>query len=70
MTSHFRAAAIALGFADHGPDLVAAVVAQGGENAKYGGMAFHAEVKDSDDDYIRAAYGAIGFPEYADFVGD
>ena len=33
-------------------------------------MACYADVKDSDYDYIRAAYAAIGYPEFSDFVGD
>ena len=57
-------------FADHGDELVDAVVDVGGENEKYAGMAFVPEVKDSDYDYVRRAYAAIGYPEYADFVGD
>jgi phosphonate transport system substrate-binding protein len=57
-------------FADHGDRLIEAVTAPGGENEKYAGMAFVPEVKDSDYDYIRRAYAAIGFPEYGAFVGD
>lgn len=57
-------------FTDHSDELVAAVIAPGGENAKYEGMAFVPQVADSDYDYVRRAYGAIGYPEYAEFVGD
>lgn len=57
-------------FADHGDELIAAIVDVGGENAKYAGMAFVPQVKDADYDYVRRAYAAIGYPEYADFVGD
>ena len=57
-------------FAENSADLVAAVIEPGGENAKYAGMAFHANVKDADYDYVRAAYAAIGYPEFSDFVGE
>ncbi len=57
-------------FTENSDALVQAVVAPGGENTKYAGMAFVPEVKDSDYDYIRRAYAAIGFPQFADFVGD
>jgi phosphonate transport system substrate-binding protein len=57
-------------FAEHEAELIEAVTAPGGENEKYAGMAFVPDVKDSDYDYIRRAYAAIGFPEYGEFVGD
>ena len=57
-------------FVEHSDDLVASVVAPGGENAKYEGMAFVPEVTDGDYDYVRRAYSAIGHPEFGEFVGD
>ena len=62
--------AVRAAFADNSDRLVSAVLEPGGENTKYDGMAFYADVKDSDYDYIRAAYAAIGYPEFSDFVGD
>ncbi|MEX0607290.1 MAG: hypothetical protein WD138_04595, partial [Halofilum sp. (in: g-proteobacteria)] len=41
-----------------------------GENRKYEGMQFLANIKDADYDYARAAYGTIGYPQYSEFVGD
>lgn len=57
-------------FIENSRALVEAVVAPGGDNAKYEGMAFVPEVKDSDYDYVRRAYSAIGHPQFGEFVGD
>jgi phosphonate transport system substrate-binding protein len=57
-------------FVEHSDALTRAVVAPGGENTKYEGMAFVPEVEDADYDYVRHAYAAIGYPEYGAFVGD
>ena len=56
-------------FVDHSDELVAAILV-GEDNQKYSGMKFIAEVDDSDYDYVRAAYATIGYPEYAEFVGN
>ncbi len=50
-------------------ELIAAVL-QGEDNQKYKGMQFLPGVKDSDYDYVRRAYATIGYPQYADFVGN
>ncbi|WP_119167501.1 phosphate/phosphite/phosphonate ABC transporter substrate-binding protein [Algihabitans albus] len=57
-------------FVENSDDLVAAVIAPGGENTKYEGMAFVPEVTDSDYDYVRRAYAAIGHPQFGEFVGE
>ena len=56
-------------FVEHSDDLVAAILV-GEDNQKYSGMKFIADVDDSDYDYVRAAYATIGYPEYAEFVGN
>jgi len=56
-------------FVEHSDELVAAILT-GEDNQKYAGMKFIAEVDDSDYDYVRAAYATIGYPEYAEFVGN
>ena len=61
---------IAYGRSREGDVWASVTIAPGGENEKYTGMAFVPEVKDSDYDYIRRAYAAIGFPQYAEFVGN
>jgi phosphonate transport system substrate-binding protein len=33
-------------------------------------MQFIGNVKDEDYAYVRAAYATIGYPQYADFVGN
>lgn len=51
--------------------LVAAIVEEGGEeNLKYEGMRFIANIDDSDYDYIRDAYGAIGQARFDRFAGE
>jgi phosphonate transport system substrate-binding protein len=42
---------------------------KGEDNQKYKGMAFLASIKDADYNYVRSMYRTIGYPEYADFVG-
>ncbi len=42
----------------------------GEDNQKYLGMKFLDGVKDSDYDYVRSMYTTIGYPEYAEFVGN
>jgi phosphonate transport system substrate-binding protein len=54
---------------DHSDELVAAILT-GEDNQKYKGMKFIAVVDDGDYDYVRAAYATIGYPEYAEFVGN
>lgn len=56
-------------FVDHSKDLVAAILT-GEDNQKYKGMKFLPDVKDSDYDYVRSMYRTIGFPQFADFVGN
>ncbi|PWG61201.1 phosphate/phosphite/phosphonate ABC transporter substrate-binding protein [Sediminicurvatus halobius] len=51
--------------------LVAAIVEDGGEeNLKYEGMRFIANIDDSDYDYVRDAYGAIGQERFDRFAGE
>lgn len=56
-------------FAKHADELIKAVLV-GEDNQKYKGMVFLPEVKDSDYNYIRSMYKTIGYPQYAEFVGD
>lgn len=57
---------------EHSDALVDAIVPDDGmgENRKYEGMQFLSNIKDSDYDYARKAYGTIGYPQYDEFVGD
>jgi phosphonate transport system substrate-binding protein len=57
-------------FEQHSDRLIEAILAGGEENLKYEGMQFVASVEDRDYDYVRSMYATIGFPEYAEFVGD
>lgn len=50
-------------------DLVAAILT-GEDNEKYTGMKFLDQIKDEDYNYVRSMYRTIGFPEFAQFVGD
>ncbi len=56
-------------FVKHPQELVAAILT-GQDNQKYQGMKFLPEVKDSDYDYVRSMYRTIGFPQFAEFVGN
>lgn len=56
-------------FGERSDDLIAAIL-KGEDNQKYKGMKFLPGVKDSDYDYVRAAYATIGYPQYSDFVGN
>ena len=56
-------------FDSHHDDLVAGITAHE-ENDKYIGMKFLTSVKDSDYDRVRQMYAVIGYPQYAEFVGD
>jgi phosphonate transport system substrate-binding protein len=56
-------------FTEHSSALIDAVVGVK-ENRKYLGMMFLPTVKDSDYNYVRAMYRTIGYPEYAEFVGN
>ncbi|MFP4070984.1 MAG: PhnD/SsuA/transferrin family substrate-binding protein [Desulfovibrionales bacterium] len=56
-------------FQNHAPELVKAILV-GEDNQKYGGMKFLPKIKDSDYDYVRSMYKTVGYPEYADFVGE
>lgn len=64
MVEKFRKA-----FTDKSNELVAAILV-GEDNAKYRGMKFLPNIKDSDYDYVRAMYATIGYPQYSNFVGD
>lgn len=56
-------------FAEHGPELSEAML-KGEDNQKYLGMKFLPKVNDQEYDYVRAMYATIGYPEYAEFVGE
>jgi phosphonate transport system substrate-binding protein len=56
-------------FIEHSRPLIDAIVASGKDNRKYVGMHFIARVQDSDYAYVRAMYATIGFPQFAEFVG-
>jgi phosphonate transport system substrate-binding protein len=51
-------------------DALIAAILQGEDNQKYKGMQFLPDVQDKDYQYIRDAYSTIGYPQYADFVGN
>lgn len=54
--------------AANSPALVEALL-KGEDTQKYQGMHFLAAIDDRDYDYVRSMYATIGFPEYAEFVG-
>ena len=56
-------------FAEHSAELIEAILV-GEENAKYKGMKFLTGVSDNDYHYVRQMYATIGYPEYAEFVGE
>ncbi|MGD9535574.1 MAG: PhnD/SsuA/transferrin family substrate-binding protein [Alphaproteobacteria bacterium] len=56
-------------FVDASDALVAAILT-GEDNQKYKGMKFLAGIEDKDYDYVRSMYATIGYPQYAEFVGD
>lgn len=56
-------------FDSHSDELIAALLV-GEENQKYQGMKFISSIKDSDYNYVREMYATIGYPQYAEFVGD
>lgn len=56
-------------FTSQSDQLIAAIL-KGEDNQKYRGMKFLAEIDDADYNYVRMMYKTIGYPEYADFVGD
>jgi phosphonate transport system substrate-binding protein len=55
-------------FIENSPALIASLL-QGEETQKYQGMHFLAALDDRDYDYVRSMYATIGYPEYAEFVG-
>jgi phosphonate transport system substrate-binding protein len=55
-------------FGERSKELIQAVLV-GEDNQKYRGMKFLTTIKDSDYDYVRSMYTAIGYPAYAEFVG-
>ncbi|MGF1631367.1 MAG: phosphate/phosphite/phosphonate ABC transporter substrate-binding protein [Kiloniellaceae bacterium] len=56
-------------FTENSDALIAAIL-EGEDNQKYAGMQFLPGVQDRDYQYIRNAYATIGYPQYADFVGN
>jgi len=56
-------------FSEKSDDLIAAIL-ESEDNQKYAGMQFLPGVQDKDYQYIRDAYATIGYPQYADFVGN
>ncbi|MPZ10647.1 MAG: phosphate/phosphite/phosphonate ABC transporter substrate-binding protein [Kiloniellaceae bacterium] len=56
-------------FSEQSDQLIAAILT-GEDNQKYAGMQFLPGVQDKDYQYIRNAYATIGYPQYADFVGN
>jgi len=56
-------------FVENSDDLIAAIL-KGDDNQKYQGMAFLANIKDKDYDYVRSMYRTAGYPEYAEFIGN
>ena len=55
-------------FETHPRELIEAVLV-GEDNAKYQGMKFLTRVSDSEYGYVRRMYATVGFPAYADFIG-
>jgi phosphonate transport system substrate-binding protein len=51
-------------------DKLIAAILTGKDNQKYLGMTFLAGIKDSDYNYVRSMYATIGYPQYAEFVGN
>jgi phosphonate transport system substrate-binding protein len=56
-------------FTEHSAALIDSVVGVK-ENRKYLGMVFLPTVKDADYNYVRSMYRTIGYPEYAEFIGN
>jgi phosphonate transport system substrate-binding protein len=56
-------------FTSHSDDLISAIL-KGEDNQKYKGMKFLPTIDDKDYNYVRSMYKTIGYPEYAEFVGD
>jgi phosphonate transport system substrate-binding protein len=55
-------------FTQSAPALIEALL-KGEDTQKYQGMHFLASINDRDYDYVRSMYATIGYPEYAEFVG-
>jgi phosphonate transport system substrate-binding protein len=55
-------------FTERSAVLVEALL-KGEDTQKYKGMHFLAAIDDRDYDYVRSMYATIGYPEYAEFVG-
>lgn len=56
-------------FVDHSKVLIQAVLV-GQDNEKYKGMKFLPNIQDADYNYVRSMYATIGYPAYAQFVGN
>lgn len=55
-------------FVNNQPALIEALL-KGEDTQKYQGMHFLASIDDKNYDYVRSMYATIGYPEYAEFVG-
>ncbi len=56
-------------FSDNSQELITTILI-GQDNEKYKGMKFLPNIQDSDYNYVRSMYVTIGYPAYAQFVGD
>lgn len=56
-------------FTSHSDALIAAIL-KGEDNQKFQGMKFLASIRDEDYHPIRAMYATIGYPQYAEFIGE
>jgi phosphonate transport system substrate-binding protein len=57
-------------FAEHGADLLAAVLDKTDDNQKYAAGVFQTQIKDSDYDYVRAMYNTIGIDTFGKFIDE
>lgn len=59
---------VRVAFTQNAPVLIEALL-KGEDTQKYQGMHFLAAIDDREYDYVRSMYATIGYPEYAEFVG-
>ena len=57
-------------FADHGSELLAAVLNGTDDNQKYALGVFRSGIKDSDYDYVRSMYNTIGIDTFGKFIDE
>lgn len=57
-------------FANHGQDLLGAVLNGTDDNQKYAGGVFRSSIKDSDFNYVRAMYNTIGIDTFGKFIDE